>query len=58
MAEVTMKQAVDMLFTGRCNVITAAKAADTDPETLKRLLAERVKDSPAQSPLQLTLDLR
>lgn len=58
MAEVTMRQAVDMLFTGQCNVIAAAKAADTDPETLKRLLAERVKDSPTQSPLQLTLDLR
>ncbi len=58
MAEITMKQAVDMLFTGKCNVIVAAKAADTDPDTLKRLLAERVRESPTQSPLQLTLDLR
>jgi hypothetical protein len=58
MAEVTMKQAVDMMFTGKCNVIVAAKAAGVDPETLKRLLAERVKEAPAQSPLQLTLDLR
>ena len=57
-ATISLKQAVDMLFHGRSNVIKAAKAADCDPELLKRLLAERVKESPRQAPLQLTLDLR
>ena len=55
---ISLKKAVDMLFTGRSNLIKAARAADTDPETLKRLLAERVKEAPAQAPIQLTLNLR
>ena len=57
-ATISIKQAVDMLFTGRSNVIKAAKAAECDPELLKRLLAERVRESPTQAPIQLTLDLR
>jgi hypothetical protein len=55
---ITVSQAVDMLFCGRSNLIKAAKAADVDPNILKRLLLERVKSSPTQAPLQLTLDLR
>ena len=57
-ATISIKQAVDMLFTGRSNVIKAAKAADCDPNLLKRLLAERVRESPTHAPIQLTLDLR
>ena len=57
-ATISIKQAVDMLFTGRSNVIKAAKAADCDPDLLKRLLAERVREPPHHAPIQLTLDLR
>ena len=57
-ATITVGQAVDMLFCGRSNLIKAANAADVDPNILKRLLLEKVRSSPAQAPLQLTLDLR
>ena len=55
---ITISQAVDMLYRGRSNLIKAAKAADTEPETLKRLLLEKVRSKPQLEPLQLTLDLR
>ena len=55
---ITVGQAVDMLFCGKSNLINAAKAADVDPNILKRLVLERVRSSPTQAPLQLTLDLR
>ena len=55
---ITISQAVDMLYRGRSNLIKAAKAADTNPETLKRLLLEKVRSKPQLEPLQLTLDLR
>ena len=55
---ITISQAVDMLYRGRSNLIKAAKAADTEPETLKRLLLEKVRTKPSFEPLQLTLDLR
>ena len=47
-----------MLYRGRSNLIKAAKAAETDPQTLKRLLLEKVRSKPSFEPLQLTLDLR
>ena len=55
---ITLTQAVDMLYRGRSNLIKAAKAAETDPQTLKRLLLEKVRSKPSFEPLQLTLDLR
>ena len=55
---ITISQAVNMLYRGRSNLIKAAKAADTNPETLKRLLLEKVRSKPQLEPLQLTLDLR
>ena len=44
-----------MLFYGKCNVPTAAKAAGAEPEVLKRLLFEKIKSKPELSPLQLSL---
>lgn len=52
---ISLTEAVDMLFYGRCNVPTAAKAAETEPEVLKRLLLEKIKSKPEMSPLQLSL---
>ena len=56
--QITIKQAVDMLYRGRSNLIKAAKAADVDPDVLKKLLLEMVRNTPPEAPLQLTLDLR
>ena len=55
---ISLSKAVDMLYRGRSNLIKAAKAAETEPETLKRLLLEKVRSKPQLEPLQLTLDLR
>jgi len=52
---VPLTEAVDMLFHGKCNVPTAAKAAGAEPEVLKRLLFEKIKSKPELSPLQLSL---
>ena len=57
-AENSIKQAVDLLYCGRSNLIKAAKAADVHPDVLKKLLLERVKSTPPEATLQLTLDLR
>jgi hypothetical protein len=57
-AEISIKQAVDLLYCGRSNLIKASKAADVDPDVLKKLLLERVKSKPPEAPHQLTLDLR
>ncbi len=57
-SESTIKQAVDMLYCGRSNLIKAAKAADVHPDVLRKLLLERVKNTPPEASLQLTLDLR
>ena len=55
---ITVAEAIRMLYTGRANVIKAAKAANVDPKVLKRLLAEYVAGNQELAPLQLTLDLR
>jgi len=52
---IPVAEAVDMLYHGRSNVCAAAKAADVDPEVLKRLLLEKIKTKPQMTPLQLTL---
>ncbi len=52
---ITISEAVDLLFHGRSNVPNAAKAANTEPEILKRLLLEKIKTKPEMVPLQLTL---
>ncbi len=52
---ISLTEAVDMLFHGKCNVPTACKAAGAEPEVLKRLLLEKVRSKPEMSPLQLTL---
>ena len=57
-SEITIKQAVDMLYCGRSNLMKAAKAADVHPDVLKKLLLERVRTTPPEASLQLTLDLR
>ena len=53
----TLNQAVDMLYHGKCNVPTAAKAANVEPDVLKRLLLEKIKLKPAMAPLQLSLPI-
>ena len=53
----TLNEAVDMLFHGKCNVPTAAKAADVEPEVLKRLLLEKINLKPEMAPLQLSLPI-
>jgi len=55
---ISIKQAVDMLYHGKCNVIEAATACDTPPETLKQLLLEKVRSKPQLEPLQLTLPIK
>ena len=54
---VSVTEAVDMLYHGRSNVCVAAKAADVEPEILKRLLLEKIKTKPEMAPLQLTLPI-
>ncbi len=54
---ISLTEAVDMLFHGRCNVPTAAKAAGAEPEVLKRLLLEKIGSKPEMSPLQLSLPI-
>ena len=54
---ISLTEAVDMLFHGRCNVPTAAKAAGAEPEVLKRLLLEKVRSRPEMASLQLTLPI-
>ncbi len=54
---ITLNEAVDMLFHGKCNVPTAAKAANAEPEVLKRLLLEKIKLKPEMAPLQLSLPI-
>ena len=54
---IPVAEAVDMLFHGKSNVCTAAKAADVEPELLKRLLLEKIKTKPEMSPLQLSLPI-
>jgi len=52
---IPVAEAVDMLFHGKSNVCVAAKAADVEPEILKRRLLEKIKTKPEKVPLQLTL---
>ena len=55
---ITVAEAIRQLYTGRANVVKAAKAADVDPEVLKRLLKEYVAGNRELAPIQLSLDLR
>jgi len=57
MAEITIRQAVDRLYTGQANLIKASKAAECDPEILKALLLDRVQNNSDFAPRQLTLIL-
>ena len=54
---VSLTEAVDMLFYGKCNVLTAATAAGVEIEVLKRLLLERVRSKAEMAPLQLSLPI-
>jgi len=54
---ITLSDAVDLLFHGKCNVCDAAKAAGVENDLLKRLLLERVKSKPEMAPLQLSLPI-
>ena len=56
--KITVAEAAKMLYTGRANVIKAARAAEVEPEVLKRLLKEYVAGNRTLAPIQLTLDLR
>jgi hypothetical protein len=56
-ASISVKEAVEMLYCGRCNVVEAAQAAKVEPDLLKRLLLEKLKEKPTMAPLQLTLPL-
>ena len=55
MTDITVSEAVDLLFHGKCNVIVAAEACRGSPETLKQLLLEKVHSKPQLEPLQLTI---
>ncbi len=55
--QISLDDAVDLLYHGRMNVCKAAVLAQTKPDVLKRLLLERVESKPAPSPLQLSLHL-
>ena len=55
---ISIGQAVDMLYHGRSNVIKAAEACGSDPNTLKQLLLEKVRSKPELEPLQLTLPFK
>ena len=57
-AEITIHEAVDMLFHGQSNVITASEACGTPPHIIKQLLLEKVLSNPQLEPLQLTLPLK
>ena len=52
---VSVTEAVDMLYHGKANVIMAANACGVDPNILKQLLLEKVQSKPEYEPLQLTL---
>ena len=54
---ISVTEAVDMLYHGRSNVCVAAKAADVEQEILKRLLLEKIKTKPEMVPLQLSLPI-
>lgn len=54
---IPIKEAVDRLYHGRCNVLTAATAAGVEIEVLKRLLLERVRSKGEMAPLQLSLPI-
>ena len=54
----TIKQAVELVYQGRSNLIHAAVACDVHPDTLKQLLLERVNEKPHFDPIQLTLLLK
>ena len=55
---ISIKQAVDMLYHGKCNVIKASDACGASPEVMKQLLLEKVHSKPQLEPLQLTLPLK
>jgi hypothetical protein len=55
---ISIKQAVNMLYHGKCNVIEAATACGAPPNTLKQLLLEKVHSKPQLEPLQLTIPFK
>ena len=54
----TIKQAVELIYRGKSNLIHAAAACDVHPDTLKQLLLERVNEKPRFDPIQLSLLLQ
>ena len=52
---ISVTEAVDLIYHGRSNLIAASVSCDSDPETLKQLLLERVRNKPQYEPLQLSL---
>lgn len=52
-----ISEAVELVYRGRSNMIKAAKAADVDVDTLKRLLLEKCRSSKNFEPLQLEMIL-
>ena len=55
---IPVTEAVDLIYHGRSNLIAAANSCGEDPETLKKLLLERVNSKPQYEPIQLTLPLK
>ena len=58
MTDITVSEAVDLLFHGKCNVFVAAEACRGSPEILKQLLLEKVLSNPQLEPLQLTFPIK
>ena len=48
MSELTIEQAVDLLYRGRSNVPNAAAAAEVSPQELKKALEEKVSRTPPE----------
>ncbi len=53
--KIEIKQAVELVYRGKANMIEASKAADIKVETLKQLLVERCQLRGDVEPIQLEM---
>ena len=50
-----ISEAVELVFRGKCNMVKAAKEAEVELDTLKRLLLERCRKDNYMEPIQLEM---
>ena len=55
--KITIREAVDLCYRGRSNMVKASQAAEVDIEILKRLLLEKVQRTPIELTIQLPLKI-